>query len=242
MENVQLGNATFGVIQGRISFPKNGLWKLELVVTKADELAANAGDPNDFVIVRLGTSAMSLDMIGKFYNVRAPGSRVRYVIEKEVTGQRFSYRFEMSSSSESKENHMMVTRGRFKQMDPPPLEQIGDDPNHVLSSYVKMQRIERKMGKARAAVLLTELIKVEKMGRRVRSERATGQTGGSKSPIGGKLPHEEPIRSWFDTEVVNGFMQRFDRKHLARFLRDELKREMGQNRRQNEKEMRQQTR
>ena len=63
---------TLPLVARDISFPKNGLWKLELVVTKADELAANAGS-NDFVIVRLGTSAMSLDMIGKFYNVRAPG-------------------------------------------------------------------------------------------------------------------------------------------------------------------------
>ena len=129
----------------------------------------------------------------------------------------------------------MVTRGRFKQMDPPPLEQIGDD-QHVLSSYVKMQRIERKMGKARAAVLLTELIKVEKMGEESSiGESESGQTGGSKSLLW-KAASRKPIRSWFDTEVVNGFMQRFDRKHLARFLRDELKKEMGQNRRQNEKD------
>ena len=45
----------------------------------------------------------------------------RYVIAKQVTGQKISFRFEMASSSEKQETHMMVTRGRFKQIKPPPL-------------------------------------------------------------------------------------------------------------------------
>ena len=49
----------------------------------------------------------------------------RYVIAKQVTGQKISFRFEMASSSEKQDTHMMVTRGRFKQIKPPPLEQIG---------------------------------------------------------------------------------------------------------------------
>ena len=56
VENVQLGAATFGVIQGRITFPKHGMWLLEFVVTKSDELASSSGDPNDHVCVRLGES------------------------------------------------------------------------------------------------------------------------------------------------------------------------------------------
>jgi len=34
VENVQLGPATFGVIQGRITFPKHGMWLLEFVVSR----------------------------------------------------------------------------------------------------------------------------------------------------------------------------------------------------------------
>ena len=234
VENVQLGNATFGVIQGRIVFPKHGVWKLNFTVTKADELSASSGDPNDFVIVRMGTSAMSMALVGKYHNVRAPGEPgVRYQIEKDVTGQKISFRFELASSSDNVETHMMVTRGRFKQMKPPPLEQIGDDPKHVLSSYVKMQRIEEKQGKARGAILLTELIKVERLGEdKLKSGDDTKTNDGSTSP---KI--QSPLRhTWFDTKVVNGFEQRFDRQHLARFLRDELKREMGQNRKDHEKQ------
>ena len=36
------------------------------LVTKADELAPVSGDPNDFITVRMGGSAMSLDLVGKF--------------------------------------------------------------------------------------------------------------------------------------------------------------------------------
>ena len=233
VENVILGPATMGVIQGRIVFPKHGLWKLQFTVTKADELASSSGDPHDFVVVRLGTSAMSLALVGKYHNVRAPGEPgVRYQIEKEVTGQRVSFRFELASSSESTETHMMITRGRFKQMTPPPLEQVGDDPKHVLSSFVKMQRVERKQGKARGAILLTELIKVEKLGED--ASLVSPRPGSPRSPDG-LTPIPRP-QSWFDTEVVNGFQQRFDRKHLAQFLRDELKREMSGSRKQSEEQ------
>jgi hypothetical protein len=99
---------------------------------------------------------MSLAKVGKYHNVRAPGEPgVRYQISKDVTGQRVSFRFELSSSSDDVETHMLVTRGRFKQMRPPPLEQIGDDPKRVLSSFVKMQRVERMQGKARVRFLLS---------------------------------------------------------------------------------------
>jgi hypothetical protein len=240
VENVQLGQATFGVIQGRIIFPKHGLYMLEFVVTKADELAATSGDPNDYVAVRLGTSAMSLALVGKYYNVRAPGEPgVRYSIKKQVTGQRISFRFEMASSSEKQETHMMVTRGRFKHMKPPPLEQIGDDPNHVLSSYVKMQRIEEKQGKARGAILLGELIKVENLEENDGLEMEVIEGDGElMSPITSPSKKKALTHTWFDTKVVNGFNQRFDRRHLAQFLRDELKREMNVSRRANEKNKR----
>jgi len=93
-----------------------------------------------------------------------------------------------------------------------------------------MQRIEEKQGKARGAILLTELIKVEQLGEDDSSASHHNNDGGNDGGNGGVVLS----RSWFDTKVVNGFHQRFDRRHLAQFLRDELKREMGVSRRSNE--------
>ena len=45
MENVILGKASFGVIQGRVEFPKMGLWQIDFLVTKADELLPLLGTP-----------------------------------------------------------------------------------------------------------------------------------------------------------------------------------------------------
>ena len=94
-----------------------------------------------------------------------------------------------------------------------------------------MQRIEEKQGKARGAILLTELIKVEQLGEDDSSASHHNNDGGNDGGNGG---NGGVSRSWFDTKVVNGFHQRFDRRHLAQFLRDELKREMGVSRRSNE--------
>ena len=162
VENAQLGHATFGVLQGRITLQSMGSTSWSLWSQK-DELAPSSGDPNDFVNVRIGSSSMSLDLVGKFYNVRAPGQAgVRYAIEKEYTGQRFTYRFEFSSSSSEADDHMLVLRGRYQQLTPPGLEVVDESKNLVLSSYVKMRRIEEKQGKSRSAILLEELIKIER--------------------------------------------------------------------------------
>ena len=204
VENVILGKATFGVIQGRIEFPKVGLWQIDFLVTKADELAPAAGDPNDFITVRMGGSAMSLDLVGKFNNVRAPGQAgVRYSVSRQYQGNKLTYRFEMASSTESIDDHMLVTRGRYRQIEPEPLELIDPKTNRVLSSYVKKLRIERKQGKSRGAVLLEELIKLENAG--------------------------DEVTTW-DSLIVNGHFQRFKKEHLAAYLRDELKRQMGYDR------------
>ena len=210
MENVILGKASFGVIQGRVEFPKMGLWQIDFLVTKADELAPAAGDPNDFITVRMGGSAMSLDLVGKFNNVRAPGQAgVRYAVSRQYQGIRFTYRFEMASSTENVDDHMLVMRGRYRQIEPEPLELIDPKKNRVLSSYVKKLRIERKQGKSRGALLLEELIKLEKAG--------------------------DDVTTW-DSLIVNGHFQRFQKHHLASYLRDELKRQMGYDRKIADKE------
>ena len=210
VENVVLGKCTFGVIQGRVELPKMGLWQIDFLVTKADELAPMSGDPNDFITVRMGGSAMSLDLVGKFNNVRAPGQAgVRYAVSRQHQGIRFTYRFEMASSNENVEEHMLVMRGRFRQIEQPPLEVIDPKKGHVLSSYVKALRLERKQGKARGTVLLEELIKLEKAG--------------------------PEVKHW-DSLVVNGHFQRFEKDSLAAYIRDELKRQMGMERKAADRE------
>jgi hypothetical protein len=210
IENVILGGTTFGVIQGRIEFPKMGLWQVDFLVTKADELAPMSGDPNDFITVRMGGSAMSLDLVGKFNNVRAPGQAgVRYVVSKQYQGMRFTYRFEMASSNENVDDHMIVMRGRYRQIEQPPLEVTDAKKGKVLSSYVKMLRLQRKQGKARGTILLEELIKLEKAG--------------------------DDVKYW-DSLVVNGHFQRFKKEQLADYLRDELKRQMGMERKRADRE------
>ena len=192
-----LGPFIAGVCCGSIIMPTHGLWKINLVVTKRDELDFS-GNPNDYINVRFGSTSRSTALVARCMNSRALGKHsIRHEIEHFVVGSSFAYSFEFSSTNVDETKHLIVECGTYVQQTPPPLELLDEKTQRVLSDYVKMLRLQMKQGEARQAVLLEELIKAE----------------------------ESSCDQW-DTSVFNGTRQRFDRKICIALLRAEIQKEI----------------
>lgn len=155
-------------------------------------------DPTDFVKVQLGPNLNSLITINTYYNKPNPlTGTVLYDVPYTFRGKEFSFRFDFSSSSKDEAKHLAVCTGIYEEFEVEELEVYPDPKNpnrlRVLSSFVKMMRVEESSGLLRETRLLEELIAVE---------NSTGE--------------------YWDTSILSHTKQRFNRDFFIRLLKAEL--------------------
>jgi len=87
-ESPRLGNFNSGFIEGSLSLPSLGQWKVPVVVATDEDLIR---DPNDFVDVFINGI-----LLGKGFN--SPASS-EIAFDTVISGDSFTYRFEFTSSN-----------------------------------------------------------------------------------------------------------------------------------------------
>eukprot|EP01041_Mallomonas_annulata_P000136 gene136-219_t len=120
----------------------------------------------DSCVVRLGTDLDNLHLIGEYKNEINPDvGAVLYDVKHTIKSDRLAYKFEFHSSSDDPQKHLMVAVGQFEKYETKDLEFLedptGKGKQRVISSYIKMLRVEENQGKMRITKLLEELIRAE---------------------------------------------------------------------------------
>lgn len=186
-----------GFCMGTLTLPKPIMWSISFLVTRKGASEKYAGpDKSDFVTVKLGHNLQNLKTIGIYYNkVNPENGAVLYDIKYQCSGSSLSYRFEFSSGSLKANHHLVVSAGTFEEYEVLPLETIDilNGRERVLSSYVKMLRLNEAQGKHRLTKLIEELLNSE----------------------------ESDLAGW-DSEVIQNYPQRYRREFFLRVLRAEI--------------------
>lgn len=197
---VTLGPDTMGYCSGVINLPKDSLWSLSVTITRQGRGPEyeHFDTSLDFVRVQLGPTLTSLSHIGTFHNRMNPATgTVLYDVKHIFRGNAFAFRFDFSASTTDIKKHLAVCTGIFEEYEMQDLELVSDPKNpfkhRILSSYVKMIRIEEASGGLRETRLLEELIDVE---------NAT-------------TPH-------WDSQILTQTLQRFSREYFLRILKAEI--------------------
>jgi len=195
---ITLSSEKHGHCSGIINLPKDTLWSLLVTVTKqgTGEVFENL-DPSDFVTVKIGPTFTSLSTIGIFYNrINPVTGTVLYDVKHLYKGASFAFRFEFSSSTKDVRKHLAVCTGLYEEYEMQAIETV-DDPitgkSRVLSSYVKMVRIDEQSGKFKETRLLEELADIES----------------SNS-------------DYWDSKILNNYSQRYGKEYFLRILRAEI--------------------
>jgi len=196
---VTMGRGKLGFCTGVIQLPKEGLWNLIVTVSRrGDGEQFDSQNPSDFCAVQVGPTVASMSPVGTYYNEVNPATgTVLYDVKHLFHGRTFAFRFDFSSSSEDPLKHLAVSTGLYEQYELADLEEVSDPKlvgrKRVLSSLVKMIKIESKTGKGRETRLLEELVICE-----------------------------ESTAVWWDSEIVSQTMQRYAREFFLRLLRAEI--------------------
>jgi len=160
-QGAALGDGLFGYVMGEISLPKFDLYSISFAVSKRSPYLLKQGDSTDTVTVKLGPTLKNLVSVAVIKNVPNEYSgQIRYEVEHTLRTGKLAYRFEWNSQSDNVDEHMSVEAGRYVVKEVEPLETVAGS-NRVVSSFVKMLRIEESQGKSREARWLTELIAAE---------------------------------------------------------------------------------
>lgn len=194
---VSMRRAVVGFCVGVVDLPKVSLWSIMLTVSRR-------GHGNDFIskeehdycTIRLGANLSSLQHVGTFFNrINPETGAVLYDVKFLVRGNRLAYRFDFSSAIMDPNKHLAVSAGLYEEYEMLSLESIvlPNGKDRVLSSYVKMIRLEESQGKLRLTKLLEELLSCED----------------SRNAI-------------WDSEIINNYMQRYSRDYFLRILRAEI--------------------
>lgn len=202
---VTLGEGNIGYCVGVVSLPKVSTWSILIPISEQEIFGGGDGDglrdETDFVSVRIGPTLATMAFVGTFFNKINPETgSVLYDALHVVRGNTVAFRFDFSSSSRSPERHLSVGPGLYEEYHVKDLETVKDPSDttgrgreRVVSSFVKMLRVEERQGKLRETKLLEELIDAET----------------STSAI-------------WDSEVVNHTRQRYSRDFFLRILRAEV--------------------
>lgn len=196
---VTLGEATSGYCTGVMKLPKDCLWNLVLTISRqgnGEEFDSAHG--TDFVTVQIGATITSMMPVGTYFNRVNPNTgTVLYDVKHLYRGKSFAYRFDFSSRVADPKKHLAVSTGLYEEFELKDLEVISDPKvagrSRVLSSYVKMIRIDDQSGKSRETRLLEELITAE----------------------------ASQARFW-DSDIVSQTMQRYSKEFFLRILRAEI--------------------
>jgi len=198
---ITLTESNAGYCQGVIQLPKEALWTLLIPICKTffDPMSEEVlGDENDYISIKLGATFGTLQHIATVYNKINPDTGcVLYDIKHIMRGERIAFRFDFSSSSTERKVHLAVSTGLFEEYEMKALEFFPDPKGlgreRVLSSYVKMIRINELQGKLRLPKLIEELLNVE-----------------------------NSTTSYWDSEIVNGSVQRYSKDYFLRIIRAEI--------------------
>lgn len=195
---VTLGEHRWGFAVGMIELPKNAMWCV--IVTVARQGSGQEfihEDESDCVSVSLGGSIGTLQKALVCYNRFNPvtGS-VLYDVKFIFRGDVLAYRFDFSSSSIDVKKHLAVSVGQFEEHEMKGIEVVENPDSRrqrVLSSYVKMMRIDEQQGKFRETKLLEELVSIE-----------------------------ESTSKFWDSDIVSKVPQRYEREYFMRILKAEI--------------------
>ena len=164
---VTLGEANTGYCSGIIQLPKDSLWNIIITISRQGQSEEyNSGSSNDYISVNIGNTITSLNPIGIYYNRTNPNTgTVLYDIKYLYRGKSFAYRFDFYSISNNSKTHLAISTGMYEEYEVKDLEVISDPKligrTRVLSSYVKILKLNEQSGKTRDIRLLEELISVE---------------------------------------------------------------------------------
>lgn len=196
---VTLGNEYNGVCCGSLLLPKDSLWIISVTITKQGqgEEYKNIFE-QDSVVVKFGPTQTSLQTIATYYNrINPQTGTVLYDLKYVFRGNALAYRFEFHSLTNDTKRHLAVCTGIYEEYEIEDLEKVSDPKDmkktRVLSSYVKMIRMEEKKGKLRETKLLEELIDVEN----------------SNSVF-------------WDSQTLNFTLQRYHKEYFLRILKAEI--------------------
>ena len=197
---VTLGYAYSGFAVGVIELPKNGMWSvLATVCRQGVGPDYDHDDETDNVTISLGGSlgTMTKCLICKNRINPLTGS-VLYDVNFIFRGDFLAYRFDFMSSTPDTKRHLAVSVGLYEEYELKGVEvseaQNGSNaPQRVLSSFVKLMRIDMQQGKFRETKLLEELISIE----------------------------ESKAKFW-DSDIVSRVPQRYSREYFLRILKAEI--------------------
>jgi len=195
---VTLGAAYTGFCSGFIELPRLSMWSFLVTISRqGDGSEFDSGDESDFISVQFGASLGTLTKCGTYFNkVNPETGTLLFDVNYVMRGDCLAFRFDFSSSSQDPLKHLAVSVGLYEQYEMKPLEFFSDSNSgreRVLSSYVKMRRVDEKMGKFRETKLLEELIALE------------GSTA-----------------VWWDSDIVSHVSQRYKREYYLRILKAEI--------------------
>jgi hypothetical protein len=195
---VTLGESKMGHCTGVIKLPKDCLWNLVITISRqghGPEYDSDNG--SDFVAIQIGATVTSMSPVGTYFNRVNPNTgTVLYDVKHIFRGKSFAYRFDFSSMCDDPKKHLAVSTGMYEEYELKDLEVLSDPKSsvtRVLSSYVKMIRIDDQSGKSRETRLLEELISAE----------------------------ASNARFW-DSEIVSQTRQRYGKEFFLRILRAEI--------------------
>ena len=195
---VTLGEEKMGYCAGMINLPKDTLWTILVTITKqgTGEVFDNP-DPSDFVAVKIGATYTSMSTIGVFYNrINPVTGTVLYDVKHVYKGSSFAFRFDFSSSTKDVRKHLAICTGLYEEYEMQAIESR-EDPltgrTKVLSSFVKVLRIDEQSGKFKDTKLLEELANIE-----------------------------DSDSAYWDSDILNNYSQRYAKEYFLRILRAEI--------------------
>lgn len=179
---------------GELELPKFDMYEIELVVSKTHPFDVEQGDPSDRVNIKLGPNLRSLSNVSTVFNEpNEEDGQFRHVVRFQIRSSRLAFQFEFLSTSGNVEHHMSVELGSYDQKEIAPLE-CEEGSNRVISSFVKLLRIDQVSGSGQFSKLLAELIRAEEA---------------------------EDLEMW-DSAAFVGVSQRYRRKDFIKLMRDHL--------------------
>ena len=198
---VTLGNAYSGFCVGVIELPKNGMWSvLATVCRQGSGEEFDHDDESDTLTVSLGGSIGTLVKCLICHNRINPlTGTMLYDVNFIFRGDHLAFRFDFLSSSPDTKKHMAVSVGIYEEYEIKGVEVSGDPMaskaggQRVLSSYVKMIRIDANQGKYKETKLLEELISIE-----------------------------DSDAKWWDSDIISTVPQRYTREYFLRILKAEI--------------------
>jgi len=195
---VTLGESHAGFCVGMIELPKSSMWSVLATISRQGRGPAyDHEDESDRVTISLGGSLGTLTKCLICQNrVNPLTGSVLYDVNFIFRGDFLAYRFDFMSSTTDVKKHMAVSVGLYEEYEIKGVE-VNEDQSggqRVLSSYVKILRLNQQQGKFRETKLLEELIAIE----------------------------DNLVAKFWDSDIVSHTPQRYSRDYFLRILKAEI--------------------